>query len=234
MKGFWVWFLVGINVLVWLANVVSGIHFSSPSAAQLLAWGGNFLPQTINQPWRLITSMFLHGGISHLGWNMLGLVQLGFLCLQFYGRAGFLTIYFVAGLFGSLCSLFFGAKETVSVGASGAIFGLLGAIMCGSLTKGKHLPTDQAKGLLIMGGIYVALNIFMGLTIQNIDNAAHAGGFLGGAIAALGLAEKFDRQEYLRTATLRLVGTIIVCGSLAWGIWQFLFQYFNIRTIVVQ
>ncbi len=223
-----VWIILALNVLLWLANVLSGMDVVNPSAQDLLKWGGNFLPNTVEQPWRLVSSTFLHAGIVHLGFNMLGLAQLGPLTLRFYGTSGFFVIYAFAGILGSLSSLFFAAKTGVAIGASGAVLGLLGAIMAGAITKRQHLGEDNAQSLIKMGCVFVVINLFLGFSQAGIDNAAHIGGFIGGALAAVGLPEKFDHNETKKSAVLRVAITVALCAFAVFAIWQFLFLWFGI------
>jgi rhomboid protease GluP len=228
-EGLLVWTLIGINVLIWLLNVLSGMDITDPKPIDLLKWGGNNLPYTVNQPWRLFTSTFLHGGIAHLGWNMLALVQLGLLVQRFYGTSGFLLTYVFSGVAGSIASLFFGASNGVSVGASGAIFGLLGALMCGALTKKNQLGAETAKGLLVTGVVYIALNLFMGFTQKGIDNAAHIGGFFAGILPAYILAERFDRREFRSSFWPRLGIAVVVCAATVYGLWRYVFYHYGVQ-----
>lgn len=214
-----VWILIGLNIFVWIANVLSGVDIQSPSSKDLLQWGGNFLPATVQQPWRLVTAMFLHGGIVHIAFNMFALYQLGPLCERFYGRCGIALIYLAGGILGSIASLFFAAKGSVSVGASGAIFAVQGAIICAALTKGDHLPPGAAKSLLNTMLFFVAISVFQGIVMPHIDNAAHMGGLLAGFLIALGLAEVFDREQNNQSIWLRFGVTAVlsVLGiALAW------------------
>jgi rhomboid protease GluP len=223
-----VWIIFALNVLLWIANIISGVDPVNPSSADLLNWGGNHLPATVEQPWRLLSSTFLHGGMAHLGWNMLALVQLGLLTLRFYGVSGFVVIYFFAGIAGSIASVFFAARAGVSIGASGAIFGLLGAIMAGALTKRKQMGEENAKGLITMGCVFVAFNLLMGFSQTGIDNAAHIGGFFAGALAAVGLPERFDRIDFRRHGNMRLSVTAILCAVVVYCLWNFIFFWFGI------
>ena len=84
--------LVGLCVLVWVLNIASGMSPMSPRPIDLLMWGGNFLPATVQQPWRLLSSVFLHGGIIHLAFNMWALWDTGRLAERFYGNFQLLLI----------------------------------------------------------------------------------------------------------------------------------------------
>ncbi len=214
-----VWILVTANLLVWLVHVFLGVDPMDPKPLDLLRLGGSLYEATKQQPWRLLVSTFMHAGFAHLAWNMIALLQLGTIAQRFYGTAGLLLVYFGSGLGGAIASLQFGAKQAVSVGASGAIFGLMGALIASALTKRQSLGAEAAKGLLVMGGVYVVFNLFIGLTKPGIDNAAHFGGLISGGLIALGLAEKFDRMEFATQATKRLVVTTIATIAALLCLW---------------
>jgi rhomboid protease GluP len=213
------WLLIGANVLVWLAHILLGVDPMDPRPIDLLHLGGSLFEATKQQPWRLLTSTFMHAGLAHLAWNMIALLQLGTLAQRFYGTPGFLLVYFGSGLGGAIASLQFGAKVAVSVGASGAIFGLMGALIASALTKRQTLGAEAAKGLLAMGAVYVVFNLFIGFTKPGIDNAAHIGGLISGALIALGLSEKFDRMEFTTQATKRLLFTAIGASVVLLCLW---------------
>jgi rhomboid protease GluP len=144
----------------------------------ILGWQDNYDVLTNGEYYRLITSIFLHGGFTHLFVNMFSLYQLGPIIQKIFKDSGFLLIYFVAGIWGSIFSLIF-SPTMPSVGASGAIFGLLGALIVWALK-------EKDKDLLTQLGIILLLNLLIGLTVPNIGNWAHLGGLLsGGALAFL-------------------------------------------------
>ncbi|MEZ5741127.1 MAG: rhomboid family intramembrane serine protease [Burkholderiaceae bacterium] len=126
--------IIGLNVAAFVLAALAGVDIMAPSAQSLLEVGGNWLPYTREQPWRLFSAMFLHAGLIHIGFNMWALRDMGMIAERFYGKAQFLLIYVVSGLFASLASLFFSAANSVSVGASGAVFGVAGAILAALLT----------------------------------------------------------------------------------------------------
>ncbi len=211
--------LVALNVLVWLAGLTMGIDPISPKVKDLALWGGNYLPMTLQQPWRLMSATFLHGGIIHLGMNMWALWSTGALVERFYGNKQFLLLYLLAGLFGSLASLFFSARTGVSVGASGAIFGVVGAILAAIYTKHGKMPGSMVKALKASMLPFVAFSLFMGFTSAHIDNAAHIGGGVAGFVLAMILAEKFDWDEYRRQAIPRVLAALALCAALTYVIW---------------
>lgn len=184
--------ILDLNILVFLLMVFSGINIISPSGIELLQWGANRrLETTGGEWWRLLTSMFLHGGIMHLFLNISGLVIAAIFVEPLLGRKKYFILYILSGLCGSLASIWW-YPNTISVGASGAIFGLYGAILGLLLTNA--FPEGGKKGILMMIGIYVGINLLWGLT-GGIDNAAHIGGLLSGALIGILLYKLGDGQK---------------------------------------
>ncbi len=183
--------ILDLNILVFLLMIFSGIHIISPNGQELLHWGANRRFETTSgEWWRLLTSMFLHGGIMHLFLNIYGLVIAAIFVESILGRKKHFILYILSGLCGSLASIWW-YPNTISVGASGAIFGLYGAILGLLLTNA--FPKNGKKGILIMIGIYVGINLLWGLT-GGIDNAAHIGGLLSGAIIGI-ILYKLDEEN---------------------------------------
>jgi rhomboid protease GluP len=140
---------------------------------------GALIPTLVAQGevWRLLTSMFLHSGITHLALNMLSLYFLGSFVEAAFGRGRFFALYLLSGISGGLAYLYFGEFETPAVGASGAIFGLLGGVLGYSLGRGTFSwQNPLIRQLLIL----LALNLYLGFSIPNISNTAHLGGLAGG------------------------------------------------------
>ncbi len=212
--------LVALNVAVWLANVLTGISPVDPDPRALLAWGGNLLPLTEHEPWRLVTCTFLHGGIVHLAFNMWALWQTGQIAERFYGNVQFVVIYLASGVFGSLASLFFSAREAVSVGASGAIFGVVGALLAAIITKRHHLPPSIAVSMRNSLLFFAGYSLFMGFTVAHIDNGAHIGGLVCGFAMGSVMAERFDWQQYQNQAVTRAATAIAIAMVLAFAIWK--------------
>lgn len=208
------------NVVVWLAMLAAGTDPMRPDVQGLIDWGANLLPLTVDQPWRLMTATVLHAGLVHLGFNMWVLWDAGRIAERFYGSVQFLLIYLIAGLFGSLASLFFAARTGVSVGASGAIFGVVGALLAAVLTKQSKLPPGLAAGMRSSMLLFVGYSLFMGFISSFIDNAAHIGGLVSGFAAAVILAERFDWEEYRRSAVQRSILAIGVAMVAAFVIWK--------------
>ena len=214
--------LIGICVLMWLLNIASGMSPMSPRPIDLLMWGGNFLPATVQQPWRLLSSVFLHGGIIHLAFNMWALWDTGRLAERFYGNFQLLLIFLVSGLSGSMASLFFAASHSVSVGASGAIFGVVGSLLAAVFTKAHKLPPGLVTSMRSSMLTFVAYSLFMGFVASFIDNSAHIGGLAGGFAMGMILAEKFDGDEYRHQALWRIAAAILGAAFTFAAAWSML------------
>jgi len=152
-----------------------------------LVWAGEW--------WRLLTAMFLHGGVLHIALNGWALYQLGGLFEAWMGSARMAVTYFVSGLAGSLASLFF-LRGDLSVGASGAIFGVLGALV-GVLLRRRGRLSPQAKALLTQLLTWAGINVFLGFSTPNIDNAAHLGGAAAGLLLGVLLRPTSERRPLI-------------------------------------
>lgn len=183
--------VMALNIGVWLANLADGMDPFKAASADLLRWGANSALAVLRdgQDWRLLTATVLHGGLLHLGLNMAALWDAGRQVCRWYGNGQFLLIYFGAALTGSALSLHFAAQRSVSVGASGAVFGVLGALMLGVWRHRDRVPPSLARHLLKAQGAFVLITLVQGLLQPGIDNAAHLGGLLGGCLVAWQLVE---------------------------------------------
>ncbi|RAV98963.1 rhomboid family intramembrane serine protease [Pseudochryseolinea flava] len=174
--------LICVNLGIYILMAFLGLGFISFSGPDLVSWGANYGPLTTGGDWwRLVTSTFLHGGIMHVLANMYGLIFIGIFLEPILGKFKFLTTYLLTGILGSIASIWW-YDATVSVGASGAIFGLYGLFLSFWLTK--VFPREVSAGFAVSTVIFVAFNLLMGLT-GGIDNAAHIGGLLSGFIIGL-------------------------------------------------
>ena len=184
--------LIDFTLLVFGLMVLSGVSASSPTGRQLVLWGSNVSGLTLHgQPWRLLTSVFVHAGLSHLLLNLFSLWLLGLLVEDRVGPLRLLLVYLACGVGGSLASLWWHESGINSVGASGAIFGLYGLLL--ALLLGKKLVLDKSDRRAMLGLVLylVFSNLLSGLS-GNIDNAAHVGGlamglFIAGPLALIGL-----------------------------------------------
>lgn len=184
--------MVGVNVAVWLANLGAGISAFKPLPSELLAWGANSAASVVEdrQYWRLLTAAFLHGGFLHLALNMLGLWEAGRQLNRLHGNFQFLLIYLASALTGSALSLHFSAQQSVSVGASGAVFGVLGALLVAMYQHRGQIPGVTSKNVMTSQGVFLAYALVQGFSKQGIDNAAHVGGLIAGCVLAWVLTEK--------------------------------------------
>lgn len=135
------------------------------------------------QWWRLLSAGFLHANLVHLLVNLYALISLGRIVEALWGHRRFLILYSAALLGGSLASL--AATPGVSVGASGAVFGLFGALFVIATVHREHLAPKARRPLLVNLAAVLAINVALGLTVPFIDNAAHMGGLAAGALASL-------------------------------------------------
>lgn len=188
--------VVALNVGVWLANLVDGLSPMQPATADLFRWGASSASAVVRDGdyWRLITATVLHGGLMHLALNMYALWVGGTQVCRWFGNGQFLLIYWGSALAGAALSLHFSAQEAVSVGASGAVFGVLGAVLAGVWQHRERVPKAVVNQLLTSQGLFVAISLAQGFTRDGIDNAAHVGGLLAGATMAWLLVELVDEQ----------------------------------------
>ena len=204
--------IVGINVLVFLVMVFSGVSPLSPALLQLQTWGANYAPLSLGkEPWRILASNYVHIGIIHIFFNMWCLWNLGGLAESIFDRGTYLLVYTASGIAGSLVSLWWHPQGT-GAGASGAIFGLAGGLIA-VLYLGK-LPIAKAalKPTLRSLVMFAAYNLFFGL-VPGIDNAAHLGGLAAGlglgAVLAGSMTEppeiRARRRNYAVVATALLL-----------------------------
>jgi len=172
------------NIAMFLVEVVVGGQNSlaaGPNVQKLFDLGAMYPPAIaeLHQYWRLISAMFLHAGLIHLALNMYGLYLFGYLIESAFGWPRFLAIYFISGFVASATSFAFG-PIAVAVGASGAIFGLLGAWVAYNY---RRRESAFASANLRWALMLIALNLFLGFSIAQIDNFAHIGGLVTGAVA---------------------------------------------------
>jgi rhomboid protease GluP len=192
--------LIGINVAVFLAMVLATRQFMDFDTQTALRWGADFAPATASgEWWRMLTSMFLHGGIVHVAVNMWALRNLGYTAELFYGRRNFLIIYLLSGFAGSSATLIW-RPDTVSVGASGAIFGVAGALA--AMVYFKKLSVDRALLKRDIGsiGAVIFYNLIIGAALPIINNAAHVGGLIAGFILGFALPAMIFRAERERSS----------------------------------
>lgn len=171
--------LITANLLIFLVMVLAGFGFISFNASDLLKWGGNYRLSILHHEyWRLITNIFMHGGLMHVLSNMYGLLFAGLFLEPIIGTRKFLTVYFITGIVASIASVWW-HPATVSVGASGAIFGLNGVLF--ALLTVNVFPKEVKKTYLILTSTFIVYNLLCGLS-GGVDNAAHIGGLISGFV----------------------------------------------------
>lgn len=178
--------LIAVNLLVFLISAWISKNIFDIDIYTLITMGAkvNSLIDK-GQVWRLITCAFLHGGLIHIFFNMYALKILGPEIEYVYGKIKYLVIYLLSAIAASIFSYIFG-PQSVSVGASGAIFGLFGAMLIFGIKHRKQM--GKAYMMNILQVIFV--NVIIGISSSNIDNAAHFGGLIVGALIALLLGER--------------------------------------------
>lgn len=198
------YWLIAVNVILYVIPVLFGVY--DDLIANFSVWGPAIRE---GQTYRLLTGIFLHGGIMHLLFNCYALYVIGSQVENFLGRFKFLVIYLIAGISGALFSMIFG--NYASVGASGAIFGLMGALVyfgyhyrvyLGNVIKSQIIPL-------------ILLNLLFGFLMSGIDNFAHIGGLIGGTLMSIALGVK-DKSTWFE----RINGWIITGLFLAFSIYM--------------
>ncbi len=205
--------LIAANLLVFVAMLFSGAGLWHSQNGVQLAWGANFGPATQDgQWWRLGSAMFLHFGVLHLTLNMWALWDGGQWVERMFGHARFVAIYLGAGLAGNLASIVFHAGQAVSGGASGAIFGVYGALLGYLWLHRGEIHRREFRWLFGAVLVFTALTIAFGLVVPGIDNAAHVGGLVAGLLLGLALVQ---RPGGLRRALATLLLAAAIAGLLA-------------------
>jgi len=205
----WTYVFLVANIVIFVAMLISGAGFwHSPNEVQL-HWGANFGPATQDgEWWRLGTAMFLHFGVIHLLLNAFSLWDAGQLVERMYGRARFVGIYLLSGLFGNLLSLVVQGNQAVAGGASGAIFGVYGAALVFLWRERAVISATEFKWLFGGGIAFSTLTIVMGFVIPGIDNAAHIGGFVAGSLLSIIFSQSITARtmpvKYVFVALLSL------------------------------
>jgi len=173
--------------------------FTEPSVEALVKWGANFVPLTFGhaEVWRLVTSIFLHGNWLHILVNMYSLFAVGTILETFCGEKKYLLIYFLTGILASFASAAYSLiriKPTISVGASGAVLGVYATLLTIMYVRKDIFIPKARRDMLRNGALFVGYNLFIGIMVPEIDNAAHVGGFLSGIVAGFLVAPSIRLQ----------------------------------------
>ncbi len=216
--------IVALNVLVFGVMVLSGVDPIEPTPDQLFPWGVSWGPLTTDgQPWRLLTATFLHYGVIHLALNMWVLWDAGRLTERLYGNTAFATLYLLSGLGGAAVSVAW-HPEVASAGASGAVFGVYGALLAFAKLGGAEVPGKSFQRIRKSGAFFVLYNVAYGFLNTGIDNAAHLGGlatgFLVGWLFIRPLSQDADELDEVATpaidrtrrGVMASIAVLVVCA----------------------
>jgi rhomboid protease GluP len=205
--------LIGLNIAVFLvmAGLLGAGWVDVPNLTPFIRYGASNAAATTNgEWWRLITCMFLHFGAVHLALNMWALFQIGHFVEKLLGRALFTLTYFAAGISGGLLSLVWHGDKVWSAGASGAIFGIYGALLGYMIREKQALPRAVFQPLLKSTLLFAGYNLLYGFAHPGIDNAAHIGGLLSGILFGSICAMPLDSRSRGAGMGVRFVSSTIV------------------------
>jgi rhomboid protease GluP len=217
--------IVGINVAVFLVMGLSGVSLTQPTIPQLLRWGANAGPLTLGgQPWRMLTANYVHIGIIHIALNMWCFWNLGFLAERIFGGWTYFLTYTVCGIAGSLASVWW-HPGVVGAGASGAIFGIAGALIAALYLGKLPISKEALRGTLKSLLTFAAYNLFFGGVVAGIDNSAHIGGLVAGLALGAALSrhlvspdevkENWNRAIFFAAAIILLAAYMLLKRSVS-------------------
>ncbi|HOX36787.1 MAG TPA: rhomboid family intramembrane serine protease [Candidatus Brocadiia bacterium] len=205
------YFLIAANALWFVFMLMNGVDISRPTTAQIERFGALSGVRVIEgEPWRLLSAAFVHVGIFHIALNMWCLWNVGPLLERMMGRTAFAIAYLASALGGSLCGLWL-HPLIVSAGASGAVFGLFGALVGFAVLRRGDMQGVFGR-LAKSGAKVVAANLFFGFLIPNIDNAAHVGGLVTGAVFGAVLSRDLRASAPKRSFYQVIVALVLIAG----------------------
>lgn len=200
--------LIATNIAVYLYAGMAGAGWWSGNAEALLKLGGNFAAATAQgEWWRLLSAMFLHAGIIHLAFNMWALWDGGRIAERLFGSRNCAVIYLASGLMGGIVSINW-QQSNVGVGASGAVFGIYGALFIALALRKDLLPQTVSKRMMTFMAIFMTYSLINGAK-AGIDNAAHFGGLFAGLLLGVGFVASTARKWLATVAA----GILLAMGS---------------------
>lgn len=214
--------LFGANLAVFLAMALAAgsvLHFPGRTMA---AFGANYGPYTLSGDWwRLFTYMFLHGGLMHIAFNMWCLWDLGALAEGLYGRWTFTAIYLITGIAAGVASVGWNPL-VLSIGASGAIFGLAGALAASFYLGEFSVPKIAIQSTLRSLIFFIIFNVAFGAMFAGVDNAAHVGGLVSGLVAGAVIAKIAPHSDapMRRVVAIALLAFAVVTAGVAVVHWR--------------
>jgi membrane associated rhomboid family serine protease len=204
--------LLAINVTVFIVMVVSSGSIERFRGDTLIQWGANFGPYTLGgEYWRLLSAAFVHANPIHILVNAWALWSLGQLCERLFGKWQTLAIYVLTGVGGSLLSIAWN-QERLSVGASGAIFGIIGALVAGLRFGDLGLSHGQRRAMFSSLVSVAAINFVIGFT-GGIDNMCHLGGFVTGLLVGLPLGAFARKNQLLQAGTIVVTAAVLAVAG---------------------
>jgi len=208
--------LIAACVAVFAAMVAFGVPVLSPTGPELVDWGANEGTRIVlrHEYWRLFTSVFVHGGLVHLGMNMWSLLVIGPLVERLYGNWAFAVLYVAAGLGGAIASIA-ASPLRIGVGASGAICGVLGALLAFLITHRRSIPVSLLKSLRANVLGIIVFMVILGKIVPNIDQEAHLGGLATGFVSGLLLSRPLFRASGWWVLARRIVASVLIAAALA-------------------
>jgi membrane associated rhomboid family serine protease/Flp pilus assembly protein TadD len=219
-------FLFGANLAVFVAMVAASRSIDPFPGPILAAFGANYGPLTLTREWwRLLTYMFVHADIWHIGFNMWCLWSFGGLCESLYGNWTFGALYLISGVTGGLASVAWHPMAP-SVGASGAIFGLAGALIASLYLGEFSIPSDMIQANLKSLLFFVGFNVLFGISPIgdmfgiHVDNACHIGGLAGGLILGALIARLAPQEDARRVGILVVVALAVAASAFGVQRWR--------------
>ncbi|HVU36443.1 MAG TPA: rhomboid family intramembrane serine protease [Opitutaceae bacterium] len=213
--------LIAANVIAFVVMGLLGAGWFETASMKpyMLYAANNGAATTDGEWWRLLTSMFVHYGILHIALNMWALFQVGHLVERLLGRVQYTLMYFASGIAGGFTTLLWHGDKVWSAGASGAIFGVYGALL-GYLWREKHgIPKPVLQPLMKSTLVFAGYNLLFGAVTPQIDNTAHVGGLLAGVLFGWLAALPLDAEVRRRETPRRLVlGAVTLCAIIAIGV----------------
>ena len=202
--------LIAASSIVYLFSLFFSRSLVEMDMQTLVDMGALFGPLTVlkGEWWRLLSAMFLHGGMTHLLMNMFSLYIVGRGVEMYFDTKSYLSIYFFSGIIGGLVSLYM-HPVSVGVGASGAIFGVFGAL-AGFFLAHRDRIASHSKAFMKDFGVIIAINLVIGLSIPSIDVSAHIGGLVIGFIGGFVLSKN---PKWLLTYNTMMILLIIAIAS---------------------
>jgi rhomboid protease GluP len=181
--------IIVLNSAFFLLCVVLGGSFIDIDLKTLVDLGALYGPVVVlkGEWWRLLSAMFLHGGMTHILMNMVSLYIIGRGMELYFSKTAYIVIYLLSGLIGGMASLYM-HPESVGIGASGAIFGVFGAL-AGFLFARRHQIASGGKEVMKDFAVILGLNLLLGFSIESIDMSAHIGGLIVGLIGGFVIAK---------------------------------------------